>query len=207
MLKRSIKDKQGVKRALSLFRKRQGIMRTGEALKAGIHRETLYAMRKAGLIEVMAHGVNRLVDSDEPASPDLVIIAQRIPAATICLVSALSFHEITTQIPRAVEIMLPRGHRIPRMDYPPIEAHTSMPRLYQMGREAHPMGGTEVHVYDVEKTLVDCVKFRNKLGTEVVIEALRLYRDRKPLRIDSLMDYARACRVQQILQTYLEGIL
>ena len=103
--------------------------------------------------------------------------------------------------------MLPRGHRRPRLDFPPIEVHSAVPEVYALGRETHRMSGTTVHIYDVEKTLVDCVKYRNKLGTEPVIEALRLYRDRKPLKVDRLMDYARVCRVQQILSTYLEGIL
>lgn len=203
----SIADKKAVQQATALFHARQGIMRTAEALKAGIHRETLYAMRKAGLIEVMAHGVNRLAEAEVPRALDLVVVSRRIPAATICLVSALAFHEITTQIPHAVEIMLPRGHRYPRLEYPPIEVHTTVPKLFKLGREVHQMEGTLVHVYDVEKTLVDCVKHRNQLGTEPLIEALRLYRDRKQMQIDRLMDYARTCRVQHTLGSYLEGVL
>lgn len=203
----SITDKKAVQKATALFRAQQGIMRTSEAIQAGIHRETLYDMRKAGLIEVMAHGVNRLTDSEAPGSPDLVVVARRIPAAAVCLVSALAYHEITTQIPHAVEIMLPRGHRLPRLQYPPIEVHTTVHALYELGQELRDVDGTSVRIYDVEKTLVDCVKYRNRLGTETVIEALRLYRDRKPVKVDQLMTYARACRVQKTLSAYLDGIL
>ena len=207
MNSKSINEKKAVKDAIALFRREGGILRTSEAMAAGIHQETLYAMRKAGLIETMARGVNRLAELQEPGMPDLVIVARKIPRAVICLVSALSYHEITTQIPHAVEIMLPRDTGRPRLSYPPIEVHTTIPELYELGQEQHDIDGTTVRIYNVEKTLVDCVKYRNQLGTESVIEALRLYRDRKPLKVDKLMDYARVCRVHKTLSAYLEGIL
>ena len=151
MNSKSINEKKAVKDAITLFRSEGGILRTSEAMAAGIHQETLYAMRKAGLIETMARGVNRLAELKEPGMPDLVIVARKIPRAVICLVSALSYHEITTQIPHAVEIMLPRDTGRPRLSYPPIEVHTTIPELYELGQEQHDIDGTTVRIYNVEK--------------------------------------------------------
>lgn len=198
---------QPIKHAIKQFEANRGVLRTADALRAGVHPATLYRMRDEGIVEALARGVYRLVLSSELSQPDLVTVATKIPKAVVCLVSALSFHEITTRIPHAVEIMLPRGSWVPRLDYPPIEVHTVVPLLHSLGCEGHKIDGCEVQVYDVEKTLVDCVKYRNKLGTELIIEALRLYKSRKVVQVDKIMSYARACRVARVMEPYLDGVL
>jgi len=196
-----------VTHAIERFNAHGGILRTSEAMREGIHTATLYRLRDKGVIEALARGVYRLVDAEEMSQPDFVTVARKIPNAVICLVSALSFHEITTRIPHAVEIMLPRRNWVPSLVYPPIEVHTTQPKLHGLGRVVHRIDETDVSIYDAEKTLVDCVKHRNKLGMELVIEALRLYRDRKPVKVDLIMEYARACRVSKIIEPYLDGVL
>ncbi len=196
-----------IARAVEQFEAQGGILRSSEAIRAGVHTETLYKMRDEGVIEALARGVYRLTSSEEMAQPDFVTVAKKIPNAVICLVSALSFHGITTRIPTAVEIMLPRGSWVPTLAYPPIEVHSTQPKLHGLGRVVHQLDEMDVPIYDPEKTLVDCVKHRNKLGMELLIESLRLYRDRLPVKVDTIMEYARACRVAKVMEPYLDGVL
>ncbi len=181
-----------------------GIIRTAQALGAGIHPRTLYQMRDNGELEQLSRGVFRLVGEAPISNPDLVIVATRIPQAVICLISAMAFHEITTQIPHAVSIALPRGHDTPRLDYPPLQVHRFAPEAYQAGIEEHVIDGISVKIYSAEKTLADAFKFRNKLGMDVVLEALKRYNERKKINPAALLHFARICRVENVMRPYLE---
>ncbi len=194
-------------RAVEIFRKRGGILRTAQAVRAGIHPSTLYAMRDSGVLERVSRGVYRLADSPPLGNPDLVTVATRIPNGVICLISALSFHDLTTQIPHEVHVALAAGAEEPRLDFPPIRTYRFDGQSYSEGVEVHELDGVEVRVYSAEKTLADCFKFRNKIGLDVAVETLRFYRERKTLRVDELVRYASICRVRKVMQPYLEAIL
>ena len=155
----------------------------------------------------MSRGVYRLADAPPLSSPDLVTVALRAPQAVVCLVSALAFHEMTTQIPHAVDIALPKGAETPRIAHPPISVHRFSGHSFLAGIETHRIDGVAVRIYGPEKTLADCFKFRNKLGTDVVLEALRFYKARKPFRVDDLLKYARICRMERIMRPYLETLI
>lgn len=184
-----------------------GTIRMSEALNAGINRYTLYSMLEEGKLERLSRGLYQLTEKTMISDPDLVIIAKRIPKAVICLVSALSFHELTTQVPHKISIAVPAGINTPRLDYPPIHIHRFSEQSYQAGIENHQLDGIIIHVYSSEKTLVDCFKFRNKIGMDVVLEALKLYREKQSMNIQELMEYARVCRVSSIITPYLEASL
>ena len=194
-------------RAKQAIRKLGGTVRTAEAIRAGIHPRTLYQLRDSGEIETLSRGVYRLADAEAVADPDLVIVATRIPQAVICLTSALAFHAITTQIPHAVSIALQRGAETPQLDYPPLSVYRFSQTTFQPGIEKHQISGVTVKVYSVEKTLADCFKFRNKIGMDIVLEALKLYKARKQFNSDQLIKYGRACRVENIMRPYLEATL
>lgn len=194
-------------RAVTIFKNHSGILRTAQALKAGIHPGTLYAMRDSGVLEVISRGVFRLSDSPPLGNPDLVTVATRISNGVICLISALAFYELTTQIPHEVHVALPRGAEEPRLDYPPIKTYRFTGEAFTAGVEALDLDGVNIRIYNPEKTLADCFKFRNKVGLDTVIEAIRFYRDRRSIKIDDLMRYATICRVGRIMRPYLEAIL
>ena len=188
-------------RAVKIFKQHGGILRTSQALQAGIHPGTLYAMRDSGQLEVISRGVFRLSDIPPLGNPGLVTVATRVSHGVICLISALSFYELTTQIPHEVHVALSRGAEEPRLDYPPI-------RTYRFtGVDIHDLDGVSVRIYSPEKTLADCFKFRNKIGLDTVIEAIRFYRERRKIKVDDLMRYATVCRVNKIMRPYLEAIL
>lgn len=130
----------------------------------------------------------------------------RVPKGIVCLVSALSFHDITTQIPHAISLAIPRRMRQPVIDYPPMKFHRFNDTSYTAGVDLHYIENIEVKVYSPEKTVADCFKFRNKIGLDVAIEALRFCRERKKTSPAEFLKYARICRVQEIMTPYLEAI-
>ncbi len=199
------KPSKRVKRALAVFRKHRGLLRTGEAIHEGIHPATLYGMRAKGLIDQVGRGVYRLSDSPPLSNPDLALVAMKVPHAVICLISALHFHGITTQIPHEVYIALPRGTWQPRLGHPPVRVFRFAGKALTEGVETHTVDGVTVRVYSPEKTLADCFKFRNQVGMDTVLEALRFYRERKRVKVDDLMRYASICRVAKVMRPYLEA--
>ena len=190
-----------------IFRRHGGQLRMSDALAYGITRYTLYMLRDRGIVEPVSRGVYRLAQLPPIGNPDLVTVSLRFPNAVICLVSALTFHDMTTQIPRAVSVAVPRGSRAPSLDYPPIRAHRFSTKAYEHGIEAHRIDGATVKVYSREKTLADTFKFRNRIGMDVVLEALRLYRERSGFNPGAVLCCARVCRVENVMRPYLEAML
>lgn len=194
------------KSATATFQKKGGILRTHEAIEAGIHPRTLYAMRDGGVIEQAGRGLFRLASLPPMSEPDLAVVAKRMPSAVVCLISALAIHELTTQIPHAVQIAVPPGGHTPRIAHPPIEVFRFSPETLTAGVEERHIDGITVRVFSPEKTLADVFKFRNRIGLEIAVEALRTYSRKKGRRFDMLLDFARVCRVEKIMRPYLEAV-
>ena len=191
--------------AKNIFREHGGTLRTRDALAAGIHPRTLYAMRDAGELEQLARGLYRLSDLPPLSEPDLATVAKRIPQGVVCLISALAYHELTTQIPHVVHLALPRTARHPVLAYPPLQVYRFSRAAFEAGIESHEIDSVSVRVYGPEKTLADCFKYRNKIGLDVTIEALRAYRGRRGARLQAVLEYARTCRVEKVVRPYLEA--
>ena len=157
------------------------------------------------MIEPVSRGLYRLAALPPIENPDLVAAATRFPNAVICLISALDWHGITTQIPHQVHLAVERDARLPVLDYPPVAGYRFSGQAFSAGIEQVEVDGMSLHVYDPEKTLADCFKFRNRIGMDVVLEALELYRTRKTFLPGKLMEYARICRVANVMAPYLEA--
>lgn len=192
-------------KAKAVFRKAGGVLRTQEAIGRGIHPRVLYAMRDAGVVERLHRGLYRLAELPPLGNQDLVTVTLKVPQGVICLLSALSFHELTTQIPHVVHLALERGAWTPRLEYPPLHVYRFTGRAFSEGVHRYDLDGVHVPVYDPEKTIADCFKYRNKLGLDVAIEALKLWRRRKDRNMDHLIAYARICRVERLIRPYLEA--
>jgi predicted transcriptional regulator of viral defense system len=177
-----------------------------EAIQAGISRKTLYAMLEAGVVERLSRGVYRLTSLPSLETPDLVAAAARIPNGVICLISALAYHELTTQIPHAVDVAIEQGKRPPRVEYPPVNIFYFSGAAFTDGIETKKMGGVDVHIYSAEKSIADLFKYRNKLGLDTALEALRSWQKKRSSKPDTLLDYARICRVEKIVRPYLEAL-
>jgi predicted transcriptional regulator of viral defense system len=194
-------------KAIETFRNHSGLLRTQQAIDEGIAPRTLYQMRGTGAIVRESRGLYRLADTEPGAYFDLVQVALRIPKGVICLISALSFHGLTTQIPQHVYIAMPLNSEKPRIEYPPIRIFWLSQKSYSASIEEHELDGLLVRIYGIEKTIADCFKFRNKIGLDVALEALRDYVEHKRLDIDALLFFANLNRVENVLRPYLEILL
>ncbi|MFA6176615.1 MAG: type IV toxin-antitoxin system AbiEi family antitoxin domain-containing protein [Phycisphaerae bacterium] len=195
------------KQAHRIFKERNGTLRTSEALRAGIHPRSLYGMRDRGEVEQIARGLFRLAELPPPGEPDLLTVAKKVPQAVFCLLTALAFHRLTTQIPHAVEVALPRTARAPRLDHPPLKVFRFSPESLSAGIETHVLDGVSIRIYCREKTLADIFKYRNKVGLDVALEALRAYRSQSKRDFQTVLKYARICRVENVIRPYLEATL
>jgi predicted transcriptional regulator of viral defense system len=194
-------------KAAVVFRRHGGVLRTMQAIRLGVHPKTLYGMRDAGLLEQVSRGVFRLAELPALGNPDLVTVSLRVPSGVICLISALAFHEITTQIPHEVYLALARGSEPPRLDYPPLRLFWFGGRAYREGIEEHEVDGVPVRIYSGAKTVADCFKYRNKLGLDTALEALKLYLRQEQATVEELMTFARVCRVEKVMRPYVEATL
>lgn len=196
-----------MKKAIEIFTSNNGILKTSQAIALGIAPRTLYAMRDAGLIRQISRGVYQLADQQPLSNPDLIRVALRIPKAVLCLISALHFYGLTTQIPHKIYIALPQAAEKPRLDFPPIDIVWLSEKSYSAGITEQQVDGVPVKLYSREKTIADCFKFRKKIGVDVAIEALKDYVKTPDRQIDQLLSYARVDRVENLIYRYLEALL
>jgi len=190
-------------RAVSLFEQHQGTLRTTQAIRLGIAPRTLYALRDAGRIVEVTRGVYHLADAPPLNHSDLVQVALRIPKGVVCLISALSFHNLTTQTPRQVYMALPLAAEKPRLAYPPVRLFWLSQPAYSAGVEEHHLDGMAVRIYSREKTIADCFKYRNKIGLDVALEALKEGLS-QGCKVEKLMEFTRIDRVEKVMRPYLE---
>ncbi len=192
--------------ALHLARRRGSITRR-ELVESGIHTHTLSRLVRAGALERVARGLYRLPNAPITEHHGLALVAAAAPKAVICLLSALRFHDIGTQLPHEVWIALDRRSRRPALTWPRLRVHRFSGRALTEGIETHRIEGESVKVYNVAKTLADVFKYRNKIGLDVALEALReAWRERR-FTIEALNRAARACRVESIMRPYVEAVI
>jgi len=194
------------KAASQIFHRHGGTLRMSEAIRSGISRRTLYAMRDTGELERLSRGVYRLASLPRLSAPDLVTVASRIPNGVVCLISALAFHELTTQVPHAVDVAVVRGTEKPRVNYPPVRVYWFSGEAFDSGIETHALDGSKVRVYSKEKSIADTFKYRNKIGMDVALEALRTWRSQRRPHVERLLGFARICRVERVIRPYLEAM-
>ena len=198
----------GLAKARHVFTKHGGMLRTSAALRLGIHPRTLYALRDTGDIERVGRGLYRLSTAPPLSSPDLVPIAIRIPRAVVCLISALAHHGLTTQVPHSIDIALPSHAQVPRIDGVPLRVFWYPEPSFSVGVDVVTVDKVPVRIYSPEKTIADCFKYRNKIGLDIAIEALRTYRERRQKPdFQALTKFAQINRVQRVMRPYLEFIL
>jgi predicted transcriptional regulator of viral defense system len=161
--------------------------------------------RSKQLIRV-GRGLYALPDSNFGEHQSLVEVARRAPRAVVCLLSALRFHEITTQSPFEVWIAIDNKARAPKLKYPTLRVVRYSGAALTKGIEEHDARGITLRVYSVAKTVADCFKFRNKIGLEVALEALRESWRAKRVTMDDLWRYAKVCRVTNVMRPYLESL-
>ena len=192
-------------RTLKLARRRKGVT-PRELATEGIHRQVLTRLVAEGQIERIARGVYRLPEQSITENHGLAVAAATIPQGVVCLLSALQFHGIGTQLPSEVWMAIDRRAWRPVLRYPPLRIVRYTGAALTEGVGRHVIEGRAVKVYNVAKTLADCFKYRNKIGLDVGLEALREAWRGKRFTMDELDRYATICRVQRVMQPYLEAL-
>lgn len=199
-------SKPGRERLLRLARRRE-IVTAADVAHAGIHSQELSRAVRESLIERTARGQYRLAGRPVTENHALVVAARAVPRGVICLLSALSFHGVGTQLPFEVWIAIERGTRTPSLRYPPLRIARFSGAVFHQGIEVHRLEGQPVRIYSVAKTLADLFKYRRKIGLDVVLEALReAWRERR-VTIDEIDRFARVCRVERVMRPYLESLV
>ena len=185
---------------------KHGIVRPRDIEAIGLPREYLVRLHRQGKLNRPKRGIYTLPDADVTEHHSYAEVAKRVPKAAICLLSALAFHEITTQSPASVWIALHKGARTPALASPLLRIVRLSGLSLTTGIEKHQVDGVLVRVYSAAKTVADCFKFRNKIGLDVVIEALKDCLRQKKASIDEIYRYAKICRVSNVIRPYMEAL-
>jgi predicted transcriptional regulator of viral defense system len=191
-------------RAARLIRRR-GIVRSGDLEPLGIPRTYLARLVRRGDLQQLGRGLYAVPSYGKTAQVSLAEVATAVPIGVICLLSALTYHQLGTQLPHQVWIAIGPKARAPRRVSVQLRIVRMSGQALTAGIETHRIEGVQARVYAKAKTVADCFKFRNKIGLDVAIEALRDYR-RKGGKMDDVWHYARICRVSRVIQPYLEAV-
>ncbi|WP_241286810.1 type IV toxin-antitoxin system AbiEi family antitoxin domain-containing protein [Pseudomonas aeruginosa] len=184
----------------------QGLLRPRDLAALGLPRVALTRLVRRGQLVRVGRGLYALPDQPVSEHASFAEVARKHPRGIVCLLSALRFYNLTTQSPFEVWLAIPNKARAPRMDYPPLRiVRFSGPALTE-GIEAHMVDGVPVRITGVAKTVADCFKYRNKIGLDVALEALREAWREKRVSTDELWRYAELCRVANVMRPYLESI-
>lgn len=202
----SVSDSK-IDEATSLFEKHGGVLRTTEAEEVGIHNRTLYYMLEHGYVEKLDRGLYKLATKEISLSHlGLIIISKKVPEAKICLISALDFHDMTTEIPHKIHIDISRTMGDPKVTHPPVRTYRFSGQSLTEGIEEHDIDGAKISVYSPAKTIADCFKFRKQIGLDIAIEALKSGIKAKKATYNDILKYADICRVKSVIRPYAETI-
>lgn len=185
---------------------REGPVRARDLDQAGIPRAYLRRLCDRGILEQVDRGLYRLADAPATEHHSLAEVATRVPHAIICLLSALQVHELTTEVPHAVWVMIDRHARMPKISYPKLEVVRASGRAREHGVETRAMEGVQVKLTTPAKTVADCFRYRQHVGLDVAMQALRDYL-RKRHGINDLVEAARADRVYTVMRPYMEALV
>ena len=163
-------------------------------------------MLAEGLLERPGRGIYVAAGRKPTPNHSLAETAKRVPHGVVCLLSALQFHELTSQAPFEVWLAIGAKARRPKVDYPPLRIVRFSGAALEQGIVPHPFEGVTVNVYSPAKTVADCFKYRNKLGLDVALEALRDCWKKRRATMDELWQVARICRVANVMRPYLESL-
>jgi predicted transcriptional regulator of viral defense system len=184
-----------------------GLIRPRDLTKRGLPTVALTRMVRKGQLQRVGRGLYAIPNSIISAQSALAEIAIKHPQAIICLLSALRFHELTTQAPFEVWLAIPNKARAPKIDYPPLRIMRFSGVALTEGVEEHVIDGVPVRVTNVARTVADCFKFRNKIGLDVALEALQEAWHAKRTGMDELWRYATVCRVANVMRPYMESLM
>lgn len=185
----------------------QSVIRPRDLKEHGLPKDYLYVLAQEGVIERIGRGLYQWPNKDLGRHHSLVEISKHAPKAVVALLSALNYHNMTTQNPHQIWLAIDRKAWRPEISYPPVRFVTMSAESLNSGVETHSIEGVSIKVFNPAKTVVDCFKYRGKVGLDVALEALREGWSARKFTIGELQNYAKICRVQKVMQPYLESLV
>ncbi len=197
---------KGQKALIGYFRKNNGILRFTQIIRSGFHPDVLKSLEKKGMVGKIGRGIYNLSGTEEAGS-DIVRAMFQAKKGVICLVSALSFHEATDEIPSRVDIAIKKGEWANKIGFPPVKYYQFALKQWEAGIEEHRIEGHKIRIYSLAKTVADCFKFRNKIGMDTARSALKIAVREKNVKPPEILKYAKICRVDSVIKPLLEVII
>ncbi|MEN8154649.1 MAG: transcriptional regulator [Acidobacteriota bacterium] len=195
------------KEIIKVFKNNGGVLRQSNLRENGFHQETITSLYKKGIIEKINRGLYKLKEYEPDNNLDLVYASLQTKKGVVCLISALSFHEITDEIPDKVQLAIPKGARRNKIIYPKVKFYNFSEETWEAGIEEIDESGHTFRVYSAAKTIADCIKFRSQIGMDVVIDAIkRSLKDNKTDHLE-IFKYTELCRVDKIARPILEALI
>ncbi|MBE3092969.1 MAG: type IV toxin-antitoxin system AbiEi family antitoxin domain-containing protein [Chloroflexi bacterium] len=190
-----------------VFKKHGGFARTNDILAAGIHRRDIKRIRDEGRIIRVKRGLYRLSDIPLVSNQGYIDLARAVPEGVICLLSALSYYELTTFNPSVISMVLCRGRRRPKIEYPPVEFYYFSKKQFKAGVNEIKIKAYKIRIYCPEKTICDCFRYRSKLGLDIAKEGLSEYLKLKDRNLERLFEYAEICRVKKLMEIWVNAMI
>ncbi len=190
-----------------IFLEKNGYARTKDLKERGIHQRDIKMGLAGGLLIKIKNGLFRYAEAPVISNQGFIDISLSVPNGVICLLSALSYYELTTFNPTFISVAIPRDTWRPEIEYPPVEFFYFSKRQFEAGIDEVKIDGFNVRIYCPEKTICDCFRHRNKLGLDIAKEGLAEYLGRKNRSLETLLKYAEICRVGRLLHTWLDALI
>ena len=184
-----------------------GIARFSDILRAGFHPDAIKKLEKNRIINRIACGLYGIKDMIYDSNDDLINVSKQVPKGVICLISALAYHEATVEIPGHIDVAIPKNSRANKIEYPPVKFYRISEKAWSSGIEIHEKQGNKIKIYSLAKTIADCFKFRNRIGMDVAVAALKTGILEKKVNPSEVMKYAKICRVDRIVKPMIEAII
>jgi predicted transcriptional regulator of viral defense system len=196
-----------MEKVINIFRKHFGYAYLKDLKKQGVHTDTVRNLALQGKIEKIKPGLYKLVDMPMLANQGMIDVYMSMPRAVVCLHSALSYYDLTTTMPDRVMVALRRQEKPSKIQYPPVQVFYYSEKNYHTGIKEVKTESGNFKIYESEKTIVDCFRYRNKLGLDVATEGLKNYLKGKQKNLVKLTEYAKTGRMYKIMKPYMEAII
>ena len=198
-------DKQS--KLIDFIKAKGGFTKYSDLIQAGFYKAIISEALDSGAIERINHGIYSLAEIPDSSHPDLVAVSIVVPKGVICLISALSFHEVTDEIPHYIDVAIPSQSREKKVQNFPLRYYHFSQKTWESGTEEHDIDGHKIKVYSLAKTIADCFKFRNQIGADVARSAVKNALEQKKVSHREIMRYASICRVTNIMKPILETLI
>ena len=192
---------------IKIFKIHNGYARSKDILAEGIHPRDIKNILDKGLIIKVKNGLYKLTDIPVISNQSFIDLARAVPEGVICLLSALSYHELTTFNPSIISMAIYQKSWRPKIEYPPVEFYYFSTKQFKTGIDEIKIKAHKVRIYCPEKTICDCFRYRNKLGLDTAKEGLSEYLKQKDRNLEKIVEYAEICRVKPLLQTWLNAMI